>query len=74
MEEKTGFISTQEKINRIMNGFAENLADIADSDLESDNVPAELIMSGVQIDTISQLREHFVLEEAIGFVQNRTWL
>lgn len=55
----------------------ETLADMTDSDLESDYEPVVLTMGGTEIDSLAELRERFVLEEAIAYVQDRTlirWL
>jgi len=57
--------------------MSETLADITDSDIACDFVPVVLMMGGTETDSLSELREHFVLEEAISYVQDRTlirWL
>lgn len=51
--------------------MSETLADMTDSDIESDNEHVVLIMDGTEIDSIAELREPFVLEEAISYIQDR---
>lgn len=72
-EEKT----IAEIITEPLKRYYAEVADRSGVDIEEDAKPVALEMNGVEIETISELREHFVLDEAIDYMQNRTlyrWL
>lgn len=71
MSEETKALTRGDTITEPNEECILGISDVCGFDIDEDKKPVALEMEGAEIDSIADLREHFVLDDAIELVRNR---